>query len=49
MTKSRMDPSAKNTFAALGGDFKFGTTPGGGMPAGVNEGSEIVVEDAIAT
>ena len=49
MTKSRIEPSAKNAFAALGGDFRFGTTPGGGIPAGLNDGSKIVVDEAIAT
>ena len=38
MTKRRMERSTKNAFAALGGDFRFSTTPGGGIPARVNDG-----------
>ena len=49
MTKSRMEPSAKNAFAALGGEFRFGLTPGGGVPAGISAGSKTVVGEAIAT
>ena len=49
MTKSRMEPLAKNTLAALGGDFRFGTIPGGGFLAGVNNGSNVIDEEAVAT
>lgn len=49
MTKSRIEASTKNAFARVSGDFRFGTTPGGGFPAGVNDGSKTADEEAIET
>lgn len=49
MIKIRMDPSAKKALAELGGDFRFGTTPGGGTPAGVNDGFVFGTEEIIVS